>query len=49
MMAGVVAFAAFFLIGRVAKARQPVALAFAFLPLMAFAAIESAMAGGLPI
>lgn len=39
LMASVVAFTAFFLIGRVAHARQTVALAFAFTPWLAFIAI----------
>lgn len=39
LMASVVAFTAFFLIGRVAHARQGVAFAFAFTPLLAFFAI----------
>jgi hypothetical protein len=44
MMAGVVAFTAFFLIGRLAHARQGVAFAFAFTPLLAFFAIGAAAA-----
>jgi hypothetical protein len=39
LMASVVAFTAFFLIGRVAHARQGVAFAFAFTPWLAFIAI----------
>lgn len=39
LMASVVAFVAFFLIGRLAHARQGVAFAFAFTPLLAFFAI----------
>lgn len=42
LMASVVAFTAFFLIGRVAHARQGIALAFAFTPLLAFFAIGAA-------
>ena len=42
LMASVVAFTAFFLIGRVAHARQGVAFAFAFTPLLAFFAIATA-------
>ncbi len=42
MMASVVAFVAFFLIGRVAHARQSVAFAFAFTPLLLFFALEAA-------
>lgn len=42
MMASVVAFVSFFLIGRIAHARQGVAFAFAFTPLLAFFAIELA-------
>lgn len=42
LMASVVAFTAFFLIGRVARARQGVAFAFAFTPLLAFFAIATA-------
>jgi hypothetical protein len=41
-----VAFVAFFLIGRIARARQPVALAFALTPLLIFAAVETALAAG---
>ncbi len=44
LMASVVAFTAFFLIGRVARARQGVAFAFAFTPLLACFAIETAVA-----
>ncbi len=44
MMASVVAFVAFFLIARLANARQGVAFAFAFTPLLAFFAIEAAVA-----
>jgi hypothetical protein len=40
LMASVVAFTAFFCIARLAKARQSVALAFAFTPLLAFFTIE---------
>ena len=40
LMASVVAFVAFFLIARLAKARQSVAFAFAFTPLLAFFVIE---------
>ncbi len=36
LMASVVAFVAFFLIGRLVRARQGVAFAFAFTPLLAF-------------
>jgi hypothetical protein len=43
-MASVVAFVSFFLIGRIAHARQSVAFAFAFTPLLAFFAIEAAVA-----
>ena len=42
LMASVVAFVAFFLIARVAHARQGVAFAFAFTPLLVFFAIEAA-------
>jgi len=42
LMASVIAFTAFFLIGRVAHARQGVAFAFAFTPLLAFFAIATA-------
>ena len=45
MMASVVAFVAFFLIARLANARQGVAFAFAFTPLLAFFVIETAAAG----
>jgi len=44
LMASVVAFTAFFLIARVANARQGVAFAFAFTPLLAFFAIGTAAA-----
>jgi len=39
VMAMVVAFVAFFLIGRVARARQGVAFAFGFAPLLAMLAV----------
>jgi hypothetical protein len=42
VMASIVAFTAFFLIGRVAQARQGVAFAFAFTPWLAFIAIMAA-------
>ena len=42
VMSSVVAFVAFFLIARVAHARQSVAFAFAFTPLLVFFAIEAA-------
>lgn len=45
IMASVVAFVSFFLIARVARARQGVALAFAFTPLLMFFAIEAAGMG----
>ena len=41
LMASVVAFVAFFLIGRVAHARQSVAFAFAFTPLLIFFVLET--------
>ena len=44
LMASVVAFTAFFLIGRVAQARQGVAFAFGFTPWLAFIAIVAAAA-----
>lgn len=47
LMASVIAFSSFFLIGRVAHAGQRVSFAFAFTPLIAFAAIETAIATGL--
>jgi hypothetical protein len=43
LMASVIAFTAFFLIGRVAHARQGVAFAFAFTPLLAFFAVATAV------
>lgn len=43
-MACVVAFTAFFLIGRLVHARQGVAFAFAFTPWLAFIAIGAAAA-----
>jgi hypothetical protein len=42
LMASVVAFTTFFLIGRLVRARQSVAFAFAFTPLLAFFVIEAA-------
>lgn len=48
LMASVVAFVSFFLIGRVAHARQGVAFAFAFTPLLVFFAVEAAAAGFAP-
>ncbi|MBI4922399.1 MAG: hypothetical protein HY834_11665 [Devosia nanyangense] len=45
VMASVVAFTAFFLIGRLMSARQGVAFAFAFTPLLLFFVVESAAAG----
>ena len=45
LMASVIAFTTFFLIGRVAHARQGVAFAFAFTPLLAFFVIGTATAG----
>ena len=45
LMASVVAFVAFFLIARLARARQSIALAFAFTPLLVFFAIEVAASG----
>jgi hypothetical protein len=42
LMASVVAFTAFFLIGRLANARQGVSFAFAFTPLLLFFAVEAA-------
>ena len=44
LMASVVAFVSFFLVGRVAHARQGVAFAFAFTPLLVFFTIEVAAA-----
>jgi hypothetical protein len=44
MMSSVVAFVAFFLIARVMRARQAVAFAFAFTPLLLFFAVEAAAA-----
>ena len=44
VMASIVAFTAFFLIGRVVQARQGVAFAFAFTPWLAFIAIMAAAA-----
>jgi hypothetical protein len=42
LMASVVAFVSFFLIGRLVRARQSVAFAFAFTPLLVFFAVEAA-------
>jgi hypothetical protein len=42
MMAGVVAFVAFFCIARLMRARQGIAFAFAFTPLVLIFAIEAA-------
>ena len=47
LMASVVAFSSFFLIGRIAHAGQKVAFAFGFTPLLAFAAVHTAVASGL--
>ena len=47
LMASVVAFTAFFLIARLARARQGVAFAFAFTPLLAFFALQAAMAASI--
>jgi hypothetical protein len=44
LMASVIAFVSFFLVGRVAHARQGVAFAFAFTPLLVFFTIEVAAA-----
>jgi hypothetical protein len=44
LMASVVAFVAFFLVGRIARARQGVAFAFAFTPLLVFFTVELAAA-----
>jgi hypothetical protein len=44
LMASIVAFTAFFLIGRVVHARQGVAFAFAFMPWLAFIAIAGVAA-----
>ena len=41
VMASVVAFTAFFLIGRVAQARQPIAFAFGFTPWLACIAVAA--------
>ena len=41
LMASVVAFVSFFLIARLVHARQGVALAFGFMPLLAFFAITA--------
>jgi hypothetical protein len=40
LMASVVAFVSFFLMGRLAQARQGVALAFAFTPLLLFFVVQ---------
>ena len=45
LMASVVAFVAFFLIARLANARQGVAFAFAFTPLLMFFVVETAALG----
>jgi hypothetical protein len=47
LMASVIAFSSFFLIGRVAHAGQKVAFAFGFTPLLAFSAVQTAAATGL--
>ena len=44
VMASVVAFTAFFLIARLARARQGVAFAFAFTPLLIFSAVQAVAA-----
>ncbi|HEX4297011.1 MAG TPA: hypothetical protein VHZ56_03245 [Devosia sp.] len=43
LMSSVVAFVSFFLIGRLARAGQAVAFAFAFTPLLLFFVIEAAV------
>jgi len=43
-MASVVAFVAFFCIARLVRARQGVAFAFAFTPLLVFLVVEAATA-----
>ena len=45
LMAGVVAFVSFFLIARLVRARQSVALVFGLLPLLAVFAVEAVAAG----
>ncbi|MEO8756911.1 MAG: hypothetical protein ABI398_04050 [Devosia sp.] len=45
LMASVMAFVAFFLIARLARARQGVAFAFAFTPLLVFFAVQVAASG----
>jgi hypothetical protein len=45
LMASVVAFVAFFLIARLVRARQGVAFAFAFTPLLLLFALETVAAG----
>jgi len=45
VMASVIAFVSFFLIARLATARQGVAFAFAFTPLLVFFVIEAAAVG----
>ena len=47
VMASVVAFVACFCIARLARARQGVALAFGFVPLLGMLAMGGAAAGGL--
>ena len=47
LMAIVVAFVAFFLIARIARARQPVALAFGLTLLLMTSAVHTAAASGL--
>ena len=44
LMASVVAFVAFFCIARLVRARQGVAFAFAFTPLLVFLVVEAATA-----
>lgn len=44
MMASTVAFVSFFLIGRLVSARQGVAFAFAFTPLLFFFTVQTAAA-----
>ena len=46
MMASVVVFVTFFLVARLARARQSVAFAFAFAPLIVIFAIEAATSLG---
>lgn len=47
LLAGVISIVAFFLIARIARARQPVAVAFGFTPILLFWLVEHASSAAL--